>query len=235
MNVEKLTEVLMDLAKGEISEQEALKHIKDATPAEISRAEQNLLQKGVSESELQKFCKVHLKAVEDEVEHVKESLSDGHPIKTLMLEHEEILKSLEVLEDIAERIKEGISEEDKERLKEAAYHLIEAEKHHKREEDTLFPRLKDKGITGPPRIMEMDHEDLWPRKKKLDKLVKSPEKNADEIKENIDYIVFHLRDHIFKENNILYPSALNELEDWDVIKKECDSIGYCCFTPRNED
>lgn len=224
----------MDLADDKISEEQALRHIKDATPAEISKAEQNLLQSGISESELQKFCKVHLKAVEDEVEQVKESLEDDHPIKTLMLEHDEILKSLEVLEEISGRIEEGLSKDDRERLKEAAHHLIEAEKHHKREEDTLFPRLKDKGITGPPRIMEMDHDDLWPRKQKLDKLVRSPEENAEEIKETIDYIVFHLRDHIFKENNILYPSALNELEDWEVIKKECDSIGYCCFTPREE-
>ncbi|MFO7792002.1 MAG: hemerythrin domain-containing protein [Candidatus Saliniplasma sp.] len=77
-----------------------------------------------------------------------------------MLEHDEILKSLEVLEEISERIEEGLSEDDKVRLKEAAHHLIEAEKHHKREEDTLFPRLRGKGITGPPRIMEIDHEDL---------------------------------------------------------------------------
>ena len=235
MSVEKLTEVLMDLADGKISEQKALEHIKEATPTEISRAEQNLLDKGISESDLQKFCKVHLKAVEDEVDELKRILDDDHPIKTLMLEHDEILKSLEVLEELSERIEEGLSEDDKERLKEAAHHLIEAEKHHKREEDTLFPRLREKGITGPPRIMEMDHEDMWPRKKELDKLVKLPEENAKEIKKTIDHIVFHLRDHIFKENNILYPSALNELEDWDVIKKECDSIGYCCFTPGNEE
>jgi DUF438 domain-containing protein len=43
-----------------------------------------------------------------------------------------------------------------------------------------------------------------------------------------------LRDHIFKENNVLYPAALEVIEDesvWTRLKQECDKIGYCCFKP----
>ncbi len=43
-----------------------------------------------------------------------------------------------------------------------------------------------------------------------------------------------LRDHIFKENNILYPMAVQvilEPEKWADMKLKCDEIGYCCFTP----
>ncbi|HLF85906.1 MAG TPA: hypothetical protein VI584_02375 [Nitrospiria bacterium] len=43
-----------------------------------------------------------------------------------------------------------------------------------------------------------------------------------------------LRDHIFKENNILCPMALQvipEKNSWDKMKAECDKIEYCCFTP----
>ncbi|MEK7279398.1 MAG: hypothetical protein AAB090_01970 [Nitrospirota bacterium] len=48
------------------------------------------------------------------------------------------------------------------------------------------------------------------------------------------FIVLTLRDHIFKENNILYPMALQVIQDknsWDKLKSACDKIGYCCFTP----
>ena len=48
------------------------------------------------------------------------------------------------------------------------------------------------------------------------------------------FIVPTLREHIYKENNILYPAALQVIEDdrvWQKLKDECDSIGYCCFTP----
>ena len=43
-----------------------------------------------------------------------------------------------------------------------------------------------------------------------------------------------LRDHIFKENNILYPTALEVIKEnsvWKKMKDDCDKIGYCCFTP----
>jgi uncharacterized protein len=55
-----------------------------------------------------------------------------------------------------------------------------------------------------------------------------------ELDEVAKYIVLSLREHIFKENNILYPTALeaiDEKESWKRTKKECDKIGYCCFTP----
>ena len=50
------------------------------------------------------------------------------------------------------------------------------------------------------------------------------------------YIIFNLRDHIFKENYILYPSSLEVIEEkevWDDMKKRCDEIGYCSFTFEN--
>jgi len=42
-----------------------------------------------------------------------------------------------------------------------------------------------------------------------------------------------LTDHIYKEDNILYPTALSTLEkgEWDDVAREFESIGYCCFTP----
>jgi len=80
----------------------------------------------------------------------------------------------------------------------------------------------------------MDHEEMWPKKKELKSLSQNPDRNKEDIIELIDYLVLNLRDHIFKENNILYPSALEELVDWDQIKKEGDEIGYCCFTPKSE-
>lgn len=59
-----------------------------------------------------------------------------------------------------------------------------------------------------------------------------------EVKEKVDdtakYIVFNLRDHIFKENYILYPTAIEAIQDneiWDDMKRRCYEIGYCGFTP----
>jgi len=42
-----------------------------------------------------------------------------------------------------------------------------------------------------------------------------------------------LSSHIFKENNILFPTALRVIKnkEWFDIRQNFDEIGYCCFTP----
>ncbi|MEM4979612.1 MAG: DUF438 domain-containing protein [Candidatus Bathyarchaeia archaeon] len=47
------------------------------------------------------------------------------------------------------------------------------------------------------------------------------------------YIVQNLNGHIFKEDNILYPTALQVIPEqgWREIKRKFDEIGYCCLTP----
>jgi DUF438 domain-containing protein len=233
MEIDRLKEVLKGINKGVITENEALEEIKKATPLELSIAEQGLLDEGISPDELKKFCTIHLRALEDKLQEIKLSLDKGHPIHTMISEHEEILKFLDELDNLIEPLKRGISDEEKKILQDLSEHLVDAEKHHEREEKVLFPELEKRGITGPPRIMRMEHDELRPIKKRLQELSIEPDKNKNEIIELINVLSFKLRDHIFKENNILYPAALNDIgEDviWENIKKECDNIGYCCFT-----
>lgn len=232
-----LFKALKKLHNDEISEKVVEDKIKEATAHEISIAEQKLLEKGIlDEEELKEFCEVHLKAVKQKTEQLKSDLPDAHPIKTLVLEHDEILDYLDQLEKIIDSLENSeIEEEDMEKLEHIAHHLVEAEKHHEREEEVIFPRLEDKGIDGPTRIMRADHDEYWPLKKEFKELVSksSPSKleNKQRIIEISKTLVYGLRDHIFKENNILYPSALENLENWEEIREEGDEIGYCCFTP----
>ncbi len=113
------------LAKGKVSEKKALEMIKGATPVELSKAEQRLVEEeDFGEEEFKSFCDVHLKAVEDEVEEMKKDLKEGHPIRTLILEHDEILETLDELKEISETLKErNLTETEKEELKHLAEHL----------------------------------------------------------------------------------------------------------------
>ena len=61
----------------------------------------------------------------------------------------------------------------------------------------------------------------------------------DDFKERLDQLakelVYELKDHIFKENYILYPTALEAIESadkWKEMRVKCDEIGYCPFTPQ---
>jgi hypothetical protein len=48
------------------------------------------------------------------------------------------------------------------------------------------------------------------------------------------YITEALSSHIYKEDHILYPAALQTItaEEWQEIREQCDELGYCCFTPK---
>lgn len=242
---QELKEILQRLNEGENTDQvkkEAQQLLQEIDPKELSEAEQQLIDEGLPETELRHLCEAHIEAVREELENLKLKLSPGHPLHTLIAEHDEILDILDRLEEVNQKIQK-LDEYDPEselfsELKEVASQLIETEKHHEREEETIFPEVDRSGITGPTRIMRMEHEDMWPRKEKISELAEEAESMKfgqfqKELAENAEYLILNLTDHIFKENHILYPTAESVIteEDWQEIKKRCDEIGYCSFTP----
>jgi len=245
---DKLKDILKKLNSGEDPQEvkkEARELLKNIETRELSETEQELVKEGLPENELRHLCKTHIDVMNEELENLKMNLPVKHPLNTLIKEHDEILNILNRLE----KVNSTIQEMDEyipenyvfEELKELAHHLIETEKHHTREEESLFPRLEEKEITGPPNIMRMEHDDLWPGKERIDYLIENVERlDFDEFKKKLNKtvksLVSTLRDHIFKENNILYPTAYDMLDEnlWEKIKEECDRIGYCCFVLDND-
>jgi DUF438 domain-containing protein len=172
----------------------------------------------------------------------KINLRPGHPIHTLMAEHEIILGFLDRLEKVnlvIQKISDFKEQKELEELVNIAEHLVEAEPHHKREEEVLFPEMEKRGVFGPPEMMRLEHAELRKSKEELKMLSQSfREENFLALKEKLDgtskFIISFLREHILKENNVLYPMALEAIPEenvWQKMKLECDKIGYCCFTP----
>lgn len=208
--------------------------------------EQELIEEGVSHDEVRKsLCDIHLEAIGEGLIAKRINVSSPHPVHTLMEEHKVINNTLQELKDFLVRLKERKSYEelgeDEDKLKDVAHHLVEAESHHQREEDVLFPLVEKHGVTEPPKIMKMDHVEFLKRKKELYKISQNPrDYDFTLFKQKVDelggYLAEQLSSHIFKEDNILYQIALQELteDEWKEVKHECDKIGYCCFTPEDQ-
>ena len=165
-----------------------------------------------------------------------------HPVGVFNAEHRIILGNLDDLQAILVKLLKAKSWEDiateTRRLREISDLLLETESHHQREEQVLFPRMEKHGVTGPPRVMRLEHEELRTRKKALSALAKqSGQMDFGEfvrgVQEAAGYIIANLRMHIFKEDNILYPKALEVLEpgEWAELQPDLDRVGYCPFTP----
>ncbi len=89
--------------------------------------------------------------------------------------------------------------------------------------------------------MKMDHEEFRKRKQALYQFAHNPEDcQFNESKQKCiklgEYLTRELESHIFTEDNLLYQITLQTLsdEEWREVKKECDKIGYCCFTPEDQ-
>ncbi len=245
---EDLKSLLTEMRGGQVSEgtRERTKEFFQSVDAKtIADLEQELIREGVSHEEVrQSLCDVHLEAIRDILVEKRIEVSSPHPVHTLMEEHKIIQENLKELGALVGRLKGKESYEslgdDMEKLKDIAHHLIEAESHHQREEDILFPVLESHDIEEPPKIMKMDHIEFRERKKELYQLAHKHEdypfeQFKDRVVELGEYLSRELDGHIFKEDNILYQIALQVLneEEWEKVKRECDKIGYCCFSPED--
>lgn len=244
--VEKLAEMLQKLNSGDVTpelRQQVLEMVKNIDPLELSLAEQKLIETGTKPEDLRHLCDIHMEVLKDELEMLRIKLSPDHVLTTLIKEHDEILKRLTLLDDINIKIQKmdtyNSTAQEFSMLLNTIEEIIGAEPHHKREEDVLFPELESRKVTGPTRIMRMEHDMLREKKHFIRGLaLKVSEMDFEEFKnqlnEAVKYLVFNLRDHIYKENHILYPSSVETLNDdnlWVDMKRACDKIGYCSFTP----
>ncbi len=246
---EQFKELLKELKEGDVSEEakEKAKTLLQAVDAKtLGIMEQELIREGVSHDEIRhSLCDIHLEVLRDSLVAKKQAVSAPHPVHTFMQEHEIILDTLNELGSLVERL-QGITSfdsmgGDREKLKDIAHHLVEAENHHQREEEVLFPELEKHDIVEPPQIFRMDHVEFRERKQKLYQLAQNyQDYDFPEFKTKVielgKYLTKELEGHIFKEDNILYQIALQVLstEEWEKVKKECDKLGYCCFTPGDQ-
>ncbi|MEE8335284.1 MAG: hemerythrin domain-containing protein [Candidatus Neomarinimicrobiota bacterium] len=174
---------------------------------------------------------------------ILESLDQSHVIYTMVREHQLILETLSSLNTARIELNAITEKEmDAERAKTIlalAHKVIGAENHHLREEQALFPKLREFGLSGPTNVMEMEHKAIRDYKRKLLESAQEYENcSFKDYQSHLDFFIAGLTqmlaDHIHKENDILYPMALNTISDpeiWLDMRKKCDDIGYCSFTP----
>jgi DUF438 domain-containing protein len=216
----------------------------DVSSSEIAKIEEELVKEGMPREEIQRLCNVHLEVFREQLEKEKTKMevAPENPVNILIEEHKILLRFLEEMDTIIKSIQKakdkGYVDEVMPQLKHLAEDFLDTEKHYLREENVLFPLLEKHGVTEPPAIMWMEHTKLREEKKKFHKLIENYGKmNFQEFKGQLCEVANGLYEilssHLFKENNILFPTALQVVteQEWKDALKEFDEIGYCCFTP----
>jgi len=218
--------------------------LEGVSPLEIAKIEEELIKEGLPREEIQRLCDVHLAVFREQLEKQKPEIKPESPVNILMEEHKVLLRILEKLSTLTSRVQQAhdasrIGEEISQ-LTRVADDLLDAEKHYLREENVLFPILEKHGITEPPAIMWMEHNQIREKKKQLRNLVNNYgamnfEDFKTQLAETAQFLNNALSSHVFKENNILLPTAMRVVTEQELteVKREFDEIGYCSFTPQN--
>lgn len=228
---------------------------------ELSRIEEEIIKEGMAREEVHRLCDVHMAVFKAALEKDKSVAPPGHPIHILMREHALLLDYAAHLRDLAggaptkslatlcgcpvciefeAAAKPGHSprEHAMEQARHVVMHLRASENHYVREENVLFPYLERHGVTEPPAIMWMEHNKIRGIKKQLYEatdtaLAFATPEGQSQLKDIAVALLETMSGHFYKENNILFPTAMKVIpnQEWPEIRRQFDGLGYCCFTP----
>jgi DUF438 domain-containing protein len=123
------------------------------------------------------------------------------------------------------------------RLLHVVSHLSGGEHHIEIEEKTIFPELEKAGLAVLPTILAAEHFDLRYYTQQLQELVyRCCTLDFDEFKRSLDQIVCYIvplkQEHIFKEDNMLYPIAFGLIKEetaWRQLHVMWEQVGYRGF------
>ncbi|MFI8708702.1 DUF438 domain-containing protein [Bacillus sp. NPDC077411] len=237
-----LKEIIKNLHNGKSVEEvkaqfeEAVGNI---TVAEISKLEQALMEEeGIPVEEVQRLCSVHTAIFKGSIEeiHRSDKLEDqaGHPVHTFKLENKKIDKLVNFkLQLHYERFEKEDSEENVYKLIEDLNLLLDVDKHYSRKENLLFPYLEKYGIYGPTQVMWGIDDVIRNAIKDVKQALTNYNGDKKTVLDGVYFVIREVTEMIFKEENILFPMALQTLteDEWVKIAHESDEIGYCLTGP----
>lgn len=236
-----LKEIIQDLHRGKSVDEVKARFeatFQGVSAKEIAELEQTLIQEGLPVEEVQRLCDVHAAVFKGSIEeiHRPEKIEDtpGHPVHTFKLENSELKKFLaEKLEPHLEAFRQDDKQEIIELLKQDLELLRGIDRHYARKENLLFPLLEKYGITAPPKVMWGVDDEIRATIKEGINLITHYSGARDQVAEKIKAIIEKVREMIFKEENILFPMAVNTLteDEWGEIAAESDEIGYFLTEP----
>lgn len=232
-----LKELISELHQGKTVDEvkqkfaETFEHV---SAAEISAAEQALIEDGLPAAEIQRLCDVHAAVFQGSIEEIHQNVAGhdrpGHPLQTFRLENRALEKLINesIKPHLAAFVQNSALAASRWQLQQDLSLLWEINRHYLKKENVFFPLMEQYGIHAPPKVMwGVDDEIRGMVKASLD-LLKQPA-DAETVREQVLATVTRVGEMIFKEENILAPMLVENLTDaeWVQVSEDFAGIGYC--------
>lgn len=203
--------------------------IGDITAVEIAALEQELITEGLAAEKVQALCDVHVAVFRESLDtQSSPETTPGHPVHTFRKENWAISELLIVMDDVMSRLPDPAAIKQAKLLTEQ---LALIKRVYLRKENLLFPMLEHHGVGGPSSVMWAIHNDIRAGLKELQQALALAQ--VDAVRESYKTISTAIRQMIYKEEHILYPTSLKMLSEaeWVAIRDQSAEIGYCLIQP----
>ena len=213
--------------------------LRDVGAAEVAEIEQALIAEGFPETEIKRLCDVHVAVFRESLDtQARPEATAGHPVDTFRAENAAAAGVLDALQEALEALKATPDAAQLARARERLQELRAYEKHYLRKENILFPYLERHGFTGPSSVMWAIHDDVRAGWKALGALLDAgpgddPAGFGARVDEVFQPLNTAIREMFYKEEKILFPTALEKLDDaeWQAIQAQEAEVGYCFVAP----
>lgn len=223
--IEKMVDIKLDYFNGRISLEEAKNKMKASfekiTAEEFAIAEQHLISHGISDDVLTERLAEILEIFDGILVSTEVDVPKGHPIRTYM---DEIIEIKKILTSMSEQLNKKFI---KNQWLELYDKLSQISIHFSRKQNQLFPALEKRGFDKPSKVM-------WTLDNNIRDIIRKSKTllNEDKDKEFLALqpeVIDMVKDMMIKENEILFPTAMEMLTNEDFINMRVsdDEIGYC--------
>lgn len=223
--LQKIMDIKLRVFRGELKPEDAKKIINERfdsiTPEEFAYGEQHMLNHGIDDDLMTEKMDDIIEIFSDVLVREELNLPAGHPIDSYQKEADALDKLLLKMEN---QLKQQFVKNPWLELYEK---LSQINIHFSRKQNQLFSALEQKGFDRPSKVM-------WTFDNKVRDAIKEAfvllNEDKDEAFVNAqENVIFLVRDILFKEREILYPTSLELLSDDEFVKmrKSDDEIGYC--------
>ena len=220
--------------------------LQEADYSDVFLMEMQLIQEGIPQESIQQLCDTHTRVLKKHLDlQETPDTTPGHPVHTFIQENKELTKTTNTIRDLINKIEKLAANEDAtDLMHDIQSHLnalMDVDKHYRRKENLLFPYFEKKDMPGPPAVMWGKHDETREMMKLTIEGMQQVETiNASEAKAfnllAISPVLEAIDDMIYKEEKILFPTAMDLLteQDWYEIYIASDEIGYCLYVPEFE-
>lgn len=218
----------------------------EADYSDVFMMEVQLVQEGITAERIQELCDTHTRVLKKHLDLQETPKTvPGHPVHTFVQENRELTKTTGLIRVMIQKLDSLPDDQDATEavrsIQQSLNSLMDVNKHYLRKEYLLFPYFEKNNLPGPAMVMWGKHDEVRTvLRETIAGLQQTETMAAAEAKAyclfTISPAIEAVDDMVYKEEKILFPTALDLLteQDWYEIYLQSDEYGYCLYAPQFE-